>query len=422
MSSDPVQFGAGSDRGGDRDARPDQHVGRGRLGIYVDTVYYVSSDADGVRVSADPIDAAFLLFAREVGKGFDGVVVFGRALRGDASPSEYVPLSGVEVVELPHYESLRELRTLLRVARGTTLGFWRGLGRVETIWIYGPHPFGLLLLLLALVRRTRIVLGVRQDTIPYYRARLPSARWKPFLLPVWVLDAAYKFLARRLKTTVVGSEIARRYGRDRPSVLPMTVSLIRAAEVVTEPSSRDWHGRIELLAVGRLEPEKNPLLLVEALAQLERDRPGRYRLTWLGQGRLRDTVQARAEALGVANIVELRGFVPYGPELLSFYRCAHLFVHVSLTEAVPQVLLEALACGTPVVATDVGDIAAILDDGGAGILVPPRNAGAFAAAVTQATDDAELRTRLVRRGLELARARTLEAEAARVARFIASDS
>jgi glycosyltransferase involved in cell wall biosynthesis len=347
------------------------------------------------------------------------VVLFGRTVR-DEKPLDYVPLGDVDLVELPHYESLRALPTVLRATSGTIGAFWRGLARVDTIWIYGPHPFSLFLVSLALARRRRIVLGVRQDTVPYYRERLPSRKWTPLLLAARGLDAAYKLLAHSVKTTVVGPEIARRYGETRRTVLPMTVSLIRAGDVVTDSVSRDWSGTIELLSVGRLEPEKNPLLLVDALARLEHERPGRFRLTWLGQGRLRDAVVAHAQAAGVDHALDLRGFVAFGPELLAFYRSSHLFVHVSLTEGVPQVLIEALASGTPIVATDVGGVAAALDSGRAGLLVPPENIDALVAAVLRMTDDEELRMKVVRRGLELARVRTLDAEADRVARFMMS--
>ena len=112
------------------------------------------------------------------------------------------------------------------------------------------------------------------------------------------------------------------------------------------------------------------------------------------------------------------GYVPFGPDLLGLYRDAHAFVHVSLTEGAPQVLVEALASGTPIVATDVGGVRAALDGGGAGLLVPPSDAEALAAAVLRLADDSALRSRLIAHGLELARTRTLEVEAARVADFL----
>jgi D-inositol-3-phosphate glycosyltransferase len=71
-----------------------------------------------------------------------------------------------------------------------------------------------------------------------------------------------------------------------------------------------------------------------------------------------------------------------------------------------------------VVATDVGGVRTALDDGRAGLLVPPADLEALVDAVLRISDDEALRRRLSERGLELARTRTLEAEAARVASFL----
>jgi glycosyltransferase involved in cell wall biosynthesis len=117
-------------------------------------------------------------------------------------------------------------------------------------------------------------------------------------------------------------------------------------------------------------------------------------------------------------VLDLRGFIPFGPGLLEVYRSAHVFVHVSITEGVPQVLMEALASGTPVVATDVGGVAEALQHGQAALLVPPRDIRALVDAILKLVDDERLRGDLIRRGLDLARTRTLESEALRVARFI----
>jgi glycosyltransferase involved in cell wall biosynthesis len=82
------------------------------------------------------------------------------------------------------------------------------------------------------------------------------------------------------------------------------------------------------------------------------------------------------------------------------------------------VLVEALAHGLPVVATAVGGVPELLDGGRAGMLVPPGDVAALADAVAVLTDDGDRRSQLVERGLELARERTLEREAARVAAFV----
>lgn len=345
-------------------------------------------------------------------------MLFGRTLRGE-TPPEYFPLANVDVVELPYYASVRSLSAFARASVPTIRRLWRGLRDMDVVWVFGPHPFALAFVLLAIVRRKRVVLGVRQDTLAYYRERLPSRSWTPLLPLAYGLDACFRTLSRTLKTTVVGPEIARRYG-EGDSILPMTVSLVRQDDVLLHPPLREWTGTINLLTVGRLEPEKNPLLLVDALGRLEREYPRRFRLSWLGDGQLRNVVLRRAAELGISDLLDLRGFIRFGPELLALYRSAHVFVHVSLTEGVPQVLTEALAAGTPIVATDVGGVADALEQGQAGLLVPPRDLAGLVGGILALVEDESLRGRLVRRGLEVARARTLEAEAARVARFIRS--
>ena len=373
----------------------------------------------GRRIATDPADFAFVgVLLPEVGRRFDSLLLFGRVEPNpDAGDFPLLP-PDIEFAELPYYSDLRQLPDVARACWRTAAVFWRGLHRVDTIWVFGPHPFGVLLVGMALLRRKRVVLGVLQDTLPYFRARLPNRRWAPTLLVVKALDAAYRLLAHLSKTVVIGPEIARHYGGESPRLHVMTASVVREDDLAAGPHDHDWTGRRELLTVGRLDVEKNPILVVEALALLERASPGCYRVTWVGGGPMVEQVRHRANELGVADLIQLRGWVPFGPELLEIYRRAHLFVHVSLTEGVPKVLIEALACATPIVATDVGGVRALLDGGRAGLLVPPSDLEALVGAIQRLADDEALREQLVMRGLELGRTLTLDAEAERVARFI----
>jgi glycosyltransferase involved in cell wall biosynthesis len=391
----------------------------GRLGIYVDAVYRRTPRPDGAaQISSD---RAFLLFACEVGSHFDELVLLGRTLETDA-PAEYVLPPDARLVALPHYENLLRLGQVVRALPGTIRAMWRGLGRVDTVWVIGPNPFDPLLIGLALLRGRRVALGVRQDTPAYYRSRVPGRHWTPAVWAMDGVDAVYRLLARRLPTVVVGNAIADRYagGTGRSTVHPITVTLVRERDLVTAPPAHDWSGPLRLVTVGRLEREKNPLLLVEALAELQRRSGGRFHLTWVGRGPLEAPVRDAAERLGVATAIDVRGYVPFGPELYALYRGAHAFVHVSLTEGVPQVIVEALASGTPVVATDVGGVRGAFGDAVA--LVPPRSREALVEAVLHLAADPVFRDDLVARGLALARTLTLEAEAARVAGIVGAVS
>ena len=92
-------------------------------------------------------------------------MLFGRDSRSEETEATELLLpAGVTIVMLPPYESLLHLGQVTRATAGTVRGFWRGLSQVDAVWIFGPHPFSFVLAAFALLRRKRVVLGVRQDT------------------------------------------------------------------------------------------------------------------------------------------------------------------------------------------------------------------------------------------------------------------
>lgn len=368
------------------------------------------------------VNRAAPLFASEVGRHFGSTVYFGRCKQapatGELAKDEVLLPEGAELVALPDYASLRQV---LQVARGslwTIARMWKGVAHVDIVWAWGPHPFSIVFALCALLRHKPVALCIREDTLEYHRRRLPNKAWLPVLGGVWCVVAIFRLLARRVATVAVGTEVAAMYSSARSSALPIAISLMRGEDIVNAPPEHDWSGEISLLTVGRLEPEKNPLLLIEVLAQLESEFPGRFRLVWVGRGRLDEEVPRRARELGVQRLLELRGYIPFGPPLLKVYRGAHAFVHVSLTEGLPQVLIEAMAAGLPIVATDVGGVATALEGGRAGLLVPPANPGALVDAVRRLVEEESLRREIAGEAIRVARTRTMEYEADRVARFI----
>ena len=399
--------------------RPRQNEAEGsRLGVYVDTVVDAARSGEPGTVLTNAASLAFLTYVCEVGSQFPGLTIFAR--QSTDKGADY-PLPGCPTIAgLPYYPRVSG-RALAENAVATARAMWRYLDDVDHVWVFGPHPFGLLLVLLAIARRRGVTLGVRQETLAYFASRsAPSARRTPLPFVLRLLDASWRLLSRRLPTTVVGASVEETYGGPRPGLFPMSVSLIRLRDLRPAEPPRASTGPIELLTVGRLAPEKNPMLLLEALAILHSRSPGRFRLTWVGDGELRPAVRELAAELGVENIVALPGFVPVGDELLEYYRRADLFVHVAITEAFGQVLIEAQANAIPIVATDVGGVSAVLDNGAAGVLVPPQDVAALVESIDSLSTDPARQFALARRGRELAEGRTLEQTSASTAAFMLS--
>jgi len=149
-----------------------------------------------------------------------------------------------------------------------------------------------------------------------------------------------------------------------------------------------------LLFVGRLASNKGLLDLVESFARLARDDPTATLVLVGADGGMAAAVDTRARARGVAERVRRVGFVEDPALLAAAYREARALVLPSEYEAFGLVLLEALAEGTPVVASRVGGIPEIVEDGGSGLLVPPRSPDDLYAALARLWADPDLRRRL----------------------------
>lgn len=382
-----------------------------RLAVYTDYEYC----SDGVRRYGQ---RAFVVFLEALREHVDRLVLVGRF---DPTPgtSHYPLHEETELVGLPHYESLGHPWSVARSLVVSVGRFWRLLDEVDTVWVLGPYPHSVLLALLTALRRRRLVLGVRQDMPLYVRSRRPGRRWMHWAADV--LEGIWRLLARRYAVVVVGPELERKYrdGHAR-SVFATTVSLVSErdlADAAEAKARRDYGGELTLLTVGRLDVEKNPLLLADVAARLAEGERS-WRLLVCGDGPLREELRERVELLGLAGRVELLGYVPIDGGLLDLYRSSHAFLHVSWTEGFPQVLVEAFASGLPAVATAVGGVPAAA--AGAALLVEPGDAGAAARELERIAADATLRDELIEAGIERARGGTLEAATAKLAEFLAS--
>ncbi|MET0330173.1 MAG: glycosyltransferase family 4 protein [Dyella sp.] len=136
-----------------------------------------------------------------------------------------------------------------------------------------------------------------------------------------------------------------------------------------------------LLYVGNLKATKGCLDLLDAFPALLAQHP-QARLVYVGSGPCKAELLERAITLGCAAHIELVGSVPHA-QLGPWFRAADVLCLPSHNEGVPNVVLEAMACGTPVVATTVGGIPEVVPEY-AGILVPPHQRERLSAALIDA--------------------------------------
>jgi glycosyltransferase involved in cell wall biosynthesis len=154
-------------------------------------------------------------------------------------------------------------------------------------------------------------------------------------------------------------------------------------------------GRPRLLTLGRLDPVKGLDTLLEAVAilrslgtDIEADVLGGEQPGYPDHAR---HLSARRDALQIADVVAFRGHVE---DPAPFLHAASIYVQPSRHDMQPLAVLEAMAAGLPVVATRAGGLPQLLTDGVTGLLVPPDDPAALAAAIQRLIDDPDLAARL----------------------------
>jgi glycosyltransferase involved in cell wall biosynthesis len=232
-------------------------------------------------------------------------------------------------------------------------------------------------------RRRGIVLG---DLDEFQRSRGGVA--------VWMLRRYRNLALRGASHVFCPSDYLRRLAIDW-GVEPKRVTVLpNPAPPVPELPSRDelrrrlgLRGRT-LAFAGRLTTPKSLGTLLEAVTRLDG-----VDLLIAGEGPDRAALEQRASSLGLGDRVRFLGALPR-PHVLELFRAADASVLTSTWENFPHSVVEALAVGTPVIATAVGGVAEIVRDGENGLLVAPGDPEALARAVTTFFEEPELQARL----------------------------
>lgn len=195
---------------------------------------------------------------------------------------------------------------------------------------------------------------VREDAVKWYQGRFPSIASNFRFTPTWVDPDVFR--------------------------LPTESERKKARDDLSKEFSFDSSAQI-LLSVGRLDSQKDPLLLAEAFVGL-RERYPQACLIYVGDGVLRGQVEAYAKSSIASKSIYFAG-LRSAQAIAQMFWAADLFVLSSAYEGMPMCVLEALGSGVPVVTTDVGEIRRVVLPGKNGAIVNERTADALADAMTE---------------------------------------
>jgi glycosyltransferase involved in cell wall biosynthesis len=234
-----------------------------------------------------------------------------------------------------------------------------------------------------------------------------------------LLNLLIPYAARNAAHVITGSEYSRADLIDAYDLPPEQVTVTPyAADPIYQPMDREEARRAVsqrfglrgpfVLAVGVLQPRKNLPRLIRAFGRIARDVP--HGLALVGKpGWAHAELQRAASASGLGSRLKFTGYVP-DADLPVLYNAAELFVYPSLLEGFGFCALEAMACGTPVVTSNVTSLPEVVGD--AALMVDPTDEAALAAAIRKSLTDEPLRERLRAAGLARAKQFSWERTAA----------
>ena len=196
----------------------------------------------------------------------------------------------------------------------------------------------------------------------------------------------------------------RRFSDERVSVAHNAVSIDELDEIepVDLKSAFDLPPEaLVVMAAGRFSHEKGQRFLIDAAAEcIEQDR--RLCFILFGDGPQLAELRRAVENGAYSSRIILPGF---DKRVLGFLKTADILVNPSLSEGLPNVVLEAMAVGTPVIATSVGGVPELIENERSGLLVNPGDAAVLSQRIVQLAEDIPLRRQLAASGREVVRRR-----------------
>jgi phosphatidylinositol alpha-mannosyltransferase len=252
---------------------------------------------------------------------------------------------------------------------------------------------------------------VNVGTFHAARGGKPGYYWG-WPISAYMLHRRRQKLVGRIAVSKPAKDFASRYVPGEYDIIPNGIDLGHFSSSVL-PIDEFCDGKLNILFVGRLEKRKGFDYLLKAYRRVKQEFP-KSRMIVVGPGtRFRRKYEKQVRKNNIADVVFV-GNVPYD-ELPRYYKTADIYCSPAIgQESFGIVLLEAMAVGKPVVATNIEGYAGVMTDGREGLLVPPKNERKLAEALTRLMSDDSMRRQMGGRGLITAQQYDWEKVARRV--------
>jgi glycosyltransferase involved in cell wall biosynthesis len=279
-------------------------------------------------------------------------------------------------------------------------GAWHSLWqarqfRPDVVHVFFGIPDGPIGWLLKRIYRLPYIISLRG-------ADVPSGEVKRFAKHYIVLRPFIRWLWRDADALVAVSNGLRSYAKETAPDMPIRVipNAIDLSEF-TPALQRKAEGPVRLLYVGRFNVFKNVETLIEAVGQLNQMDVGGFELELVGEGEQRPVLERMVSDLGLTRNIRFSGWVARD-RIADCYRRADVFVTSTTWEGMPNTVLEAMACGLPIVGTQASGLHELVREGVNGYLAPIKDPNALAEALARLIDNGFERRRMGRESRKLA--------------------
>jgi glycosyltransferase involved in cell wall biosynthesis len=309
-------------------------------------------------------------------------------------------IEGVEVHRVPAMRQRQDYCSTFEMGTFLVSGAWHSLWqarefRPDVVHIFFGVPDGPIGWLLKRTYGLPYIISLRG-------ADVPSDEVKRFAKQYKLLRPFIRWLWRDADALVAVSNGLRSYAKETSPDLPIQViSNAIDLSAFTPAPQRDTNGLVRLLYVGRFNVFKNVETLVEAVGKLSQMDVGEFELNLVGEGEQRPVLERIVSELGLTRRVKFAGWVARD-QIADHYRLADVFVTATTWEGMPNTVLEAMACGLPIVGTQASGLHELVRDGLNGYLVPTKDPEALAQALARLMGDGYERRRMGRESRRLA--------------------